>query len=133
MPAKDELHDAVGRALEKAGWKIVSFPRTIKFNRRTLHLDIVAERDGQSIVVEVKGDSLAEMDVLERAVGQFLIYRHVLERDFPRMKVFLAAPADAVADIFGASHSDGENLRQNLDLHLIVFDSQKEEIIQWIQ
>lgn len=132
MPAKDLLHDVVRRALEKAGWRIISESQTITFNDRTLYLDIIAEKDGKRIVVEVKGASFSSMTQLERALGQFVLYRHVLNRDFANIELFIAAPEGEVQKVFDASQKDGENLRASLDLNLIAFDIQKEEITQWI-
>ena len=120
------------RALEKAGWRIVSESQTITFNDRTLYLDIIAEKDGKRIAVEVKGASFSSMTQLERALGQFVIYRHVLNRDFADIELFIAAPAGEVRKVFDAAQKDGENLRDSLDLNLIAFDTQKEEITQWI-
>lgn len=133
MPAKDKLHDAVVRALLKDGWRIVSESQTIKFNGRTLYLDIVAEKDTRRIVVEVKGASFFDMSQLERALGQFVIYRHVLNRDFTDIELYIAAPIDEIEKVFGKAQNDGENLRQSLSLNLIAFDTQKEEITQWKQ
>jgi len=122
----------VRRALEKAGWRIVSESQTITFNDRTLYLDIIAEKDGKRIAVEVKGVSFSSITQLERALGQFVIYRHVLNRDFADIELFIAVPAGEVRKVFDAAQKDGENLRDSLDLNLIAFDTQKEEITQWI-
>lgn len=131
MPAKDSLHDVVRRALEKAGWRIVSESQTITFNDRTLYLDIIAEKNGKRIAVEVEGTSFSSMTQLERAVGQFVIYRHVLNRDFADIELFIAAPAGEIRRVFDLAQKDGENSRASLDLNLIAFDIQKEEITQW--
>jgi len=133
MPKKDKLHEAVLRALRKAGWSLVKDQLSIKFNDRTLYIDLVVEKGGQQIVVEVKGDSLIEMSDLERALGQFVVYRHLLSRDQPGVPLFLAVPEDAYEFSFGASRTDGLALQTALDLNFLVFDSQKEEIIRWIQ
>lgn len=133
MPAKDELHDAVVRALLKAGWHLVADPPTINFNRRTLYLDIVAEKDGQRIVVEVKGAAFDEMSELEKAIGQYLLYCFVLARRQPDLTLFLATPQKAFQKIFGAAQPDGPDFAAELDLNFLVFDPQKEEIIEWRQ
>lgn len=133
MPAKDKLHDAAVRALLKDGWRIVSDSQTIKFNGRTLYLDIVAEKEGRRIVVEVKGDAFDEMAELEKAMGQYLLYRFVLARQYPDLTPFLAAPQGAFGRIFGTSQIDGPDFAAQFNLNFLVFDSKKEEIIQWIQ
>jgi len=132
MPAKDKLHEAVVRALLKDGWTIAP-SQTIKFNGRTLYLDIVAEKKGRYIVVEVKGTAFDEMAELEKAIGQYLLYRFVLGRQRPVCTLFLAAPQKAFEEIFGANKTDGPDFAAQFDLNFLVFDPKKEEIIQWIQ
>lgn len=122
-------HDAVRRALEKEGWTIVFDPLTMRLDGRFLYVDLVAEKDGVQIAVEVKGDAL-ELSDLEKAVGQFVIYRHVIERKHGALQVWLALPLRAYNAIW--TGAEAQDLRQNLGLNLLVFDAQKEEIIQWI-
>lgn len=133
MPAKDKLHDAVVRALQKAGWTILSDETTIRFNGRALYLDIIAEKDGRRIAVEVKGAAFDEMAELEKAIGQFIIYRFVLERRYPDTTIFLATPQGAFEKVFGTTRLDGPDLARSLNLNFLVFDPKREEIVQWIQ
>lgn len=92
MSRKDLLHDAVRRALEKAGWRIVFDPLTIRLDGRFLYVDLVAEKDGRQIAVEVKGDSFKELPEVEKAIGQFVIYRHLIDRKHGAMEMWLAVP-----------------------------------------
>ncbi len=133
MPAKDLLHDVVVRALLKAGWIILSDQTTIRFNGRALFLDIIAEKDGQRIAIEIKGAAFDEMAELEKAIGQFIIYRFVLERRQPGTAIFLAVPEGAFEKVFGVSRPDGPDLATALGLNFLVFDPKKEEIVRWIQ
>lgn len=60
MPAKDIYHDVVRTALEKDGWTITADPPTQKIGRRSVLVDlgaeklIAAEQAGQKIAVEIK-------------------------------------------------------------------------------
>lgn len=56
MPAKDRYHDAVVRALIKAGWRVTDEQVTLAFGQRFLWVDIQAESRlrGVAILVEVK-------------------------------------------------------------------------------
>jgi len=133
MPAKDQLHDAVVRALLKDGWTILSNQPTVRFNGRILYIDVVAEKEGRRIAVEIKGTAFEEMAELEKAIGQYILYRFVLAQSRRDITVFLAAPQKAFEKIFGASHKDGPALADELSLNFLVFDPKQEEIVQWIQ
>lgn len=91
---------------------------------------IVAERLEQKIAVEVKsflGDS--EMQACRDAVGQFAIYRAVLRRTYPDYVLYLA-----IRDIVYSSFFEepiGQILIEDENLKFIVFDAEKEEILQW--
>src|SRR3970040_1477114 len=106
MPAKDIFHDAVKNALIKDGWTITHDPLRLTWGGKDMYVDLGAERllaaekEGQQIAVEVKsfvGDS--EMDDLEKAIGQYAVYRAVLAEREPERVLYLAIPIDAL-DIF---------------------------------
>src|ERR671914_1261155 len=106
MPAKDIYHDAVKNALVKDGWKITHDPLRLTWGGKDMYVDLGAERllaaekAGQQIAVEIKsfvGDS--EMDDLEKALGQYVLYRAVLAEKEPNRALYLAVPKD-VLDIF---------------------------------
>src|SRR5579871_3102116 len=86
MPADDIIHDSVKTALIKDGWTITADPYTLDYEGEKLYADlaaerpIAAEREGVKIVVEIKsflGSSLIKD--LEAAVGQYEIYRDILQ------------------------------------------------------
>lgn len=131
MSRRDLFHDAVRRALEKAGWRIVSDPLTLRLDGRFLFVDLVAEKDGRQIAVEVKGDSLSELAEVEKAIGQFVVYRHLIDRKHGAMQMWLAVPEGAYEALWNGV--EAQIVRQTLGLNFLVFDSQKEEIIRWIQ
>ena len=86
MPAKDIYHDAVKQALVNDGWLILAEDYVLEYGGDKLYADIAAEktlaaeRQGQKIIVEVKsflGRSF--INDLEGAVGQYIIYRNILQ------------------------------------------------------
>lgn len=78
MPALDRDHAIVRTALIKDGWTITDDPLTLRLGRRSVHMDIGAQRNvigairgTEKIAVEIKtfaGPS--EMSDLYEAVGQ---------------------------------------------------------------
>jgi hypothetical protein len=137
MAAKDLFHDAAKSALEKDGWTITDDPLYVRVTRRIgLFIDLgaekllVAERRGQKIAVEIK--SFLGMSVVNEfhlAIGQFLNYRIALKRTESDRKLYLAIPQDTYADLF-----IDEFIQQVIEenqIKLIVFDPKREVILQW--
>lgn len=137
MPAKDIYHDVVRKGLEKDGWIITADPLTLKIGRRSVLVDLgaekllAAERSGQKIAVEIKSFvSPSPMRDLENALGQFILYSQVLKEQEPDRTLYLAISRLVFGDIF--SEEVGQLILKTTDLRLIVFHTQKEEIVQWI-
>lgn len=137
MPARDLLHDAVRNALVRDGWTITDDPLRLKVPGRNLYVDLgaervlAAERGALAIAVEVKS-FLGPSDVsdLEDALGQFVLYELVLRRVEPRRQLFLAIPETAWKSVF--AEALGEIVLGERAVRLLVIDSQKEVIVQWI-
>jgi len=55
----------------------VSDQPTLRFNGRAIYIDVIAEKDGRRIAVEIKGTAFEEMAELEKAIGRYLLYRFV--------------------------------------------------------
>src|SRR3972149_7021652 len=132
MPAKDIFHDAMKSALIKDGWTITHDPLRISWGGKDMYVDLGAERllaaekEGQQIAVEIKsfvGDS--EMDDLEKAIGQYVVYRTVLMEREPSRVLYLAIPQD-VLDIF--EQPLGKLLLKNNLAQVFGFDPQMEAI-----
>jgi len=137
MPAKDIYHDTVKAALIKDGWTITHDPLTIRLTRKKLYIDlgaerlIAAQRDTERIAVEVKSFTRAsDMKDLEDAVGQFVLYTHVLARYDPERKLYLAVTDEVYESVF--EEEAGEILLQDGVIRLITFNAEQEAIIQWI-
>lgn len=137
MPAKDIYHNEVKNALIKDGWTITDDPYFIKYEDTELYADlaaekpIAAERQGQKIVVEIKsfvGKSL--MYDFHNALGQYIVYRKLIQLTEPEYKLYLAVD-DVVYDNFFQRKSVQAVINEN-HLLLIVVNTEKEEIRQWI-
>ncbi len=133
MPAKDLYHDAVKKALKNDGWTIVVDPFIIHYEDAELYADlaaekpIAAERQGQNIVVEIKsfvGKSPMTDFHNANALGQYIVYRNLIQLTEPQYQLFLASD-------FFQRPSIQIIVRQN-SLNLLVADIPQERLEQWI-
>ncbi|HEY9297122.1 MAG TPA: element excision factor XisH family protein [Phormidium sp.] len=137
MPAKDIYHDTVKRALQKDGWIITHDPFPLQIGRKRLSADLGAERlinaekGTQKIVVEVKS-FVGRSDVkdLEQALGQYILYRQVLNEMGIDRSLYLAISQPIFNSVFTIEL--GQVLLKNQIIKLIVFDDKSEAIVQWI-
>ena len=136
MPARDMYHDAVRNALVKDGWTITHDPLRLSWGGRDLYVDLGAERllaaekDEQRIAVEVKSFvGASEMQDLERAIGQFVLYRAVLAEREPDRILYLAVPHFVLRDVF--EQPIGELLFEKHLVQVVGFDPDEEVIVQW--
>ena len=92
---------------------------------------LAAEKQEYKIAVEVKTFSgRSEMDDLEKALGQYILYRDVLNELQPKRLLYLALPVWAYESLF--TEPLGQLLLRNKRLRLIVFEPTQESILQWI-
>ncbi|MEG3929114.1 MULTISPECIES: XisH family protein [unclassified Microcoleus] len=137
MPKLDIIHYAVKNALIKDGWIITDDPYVIQYRTTTLYADlgaqqpIAAERQGQKLVVEVKSFiGASKIQDLKEALGQYDIYRYLLEETAPDRKLYVAISTIAYKTFFT---QDAIQLIVNRhQLPLIVVNTEVEEIVQWI-
>lgn len=137
MPQKDLYHESVRRALVKDGWNITDDPFVIQYKELRLYADLAAERPlaaekaGRRIVVEIKvfGTS-SPVTELERAIGQYALYRSALKRMKPERELFLAISEDVYEDFFGQLAI--REVLEDYAIRLLVFDPSGEEILVWI-
>lgn len=136
MGAKDIYHDDVRIALIKDAWTITHDPFRLRWGKKDYYVDlgaerlIAAEKPGRRIAVEIKsfvGPSL--VDDVEKALGQYLIYRSIMRRRQPDRRVFLAIPK-SIAKVF--DEPLGQLLLEDYDLGVLVFHPKKREIIRWL-
>lgn len=137
MPAKDIYHETVKNAMIKEGWTITDDPLRLKWGLRELFVDlginklISAQKANQKIAVEIKSfTNPSPIFDLEQALGQYLIYRAILEETKPEYLLYLAIRQTTYGAIF--SEPIGDLIIKKYQLNLIVFKPQKEEVCQWI-
>jgi hypothetical protein len=137
MPVRDIYHNAVKSALIKDGWIITADPYRINYKEIDLYADLAAEqpmaaeRQGQKIIVEIKsfvGRSL--MTDFHQAVGQYMVYRMLLEKTAPEYRLYLAI--DDITHISFFKRAGMEFLVQASQIDLLVVDVDRQEIVEWI-
>lgn len=137
MPAKDTYHEVVKAALVKEGWRITHDPYIIKYKGTKLYADLAAERTlaaergGQKIIVEIKTFAgLSLMSDLEKALGQYFIYRQLIDVTAPEYKLYLALSEDIYINFF--QRPAVELVIRKGRFPLIVVDIEQEVITRWI-
>ncbi|MGI0481195.1 element excision factor XisH family protein [Geminocystis sp. CENA526] len=137
MPVRDIYHNQVKNALIKDGWTITNDPLRLKWGSKDMYVDLgaekllIAEKNQQKIAVEIKTfTSVSEINALENALGQYLLYRSVIRKTESERKLYLAIPSIVYIDIF--QESLGQLIKEDYQLNLLIFDINSEEIVQWI-
>lgn len=136
MSAKDKFHNLVKVALEKDGWTITNDPLSISFGGVDVYIDlaaeklILAEKEQQKIAVEIKSflgsSSISDFHL---AVGQFINYRTILNNKDSQRSLYLAIPEEAYDNFFRLEFT--QTVINNNNINLIVYNVEKELIIQW--
>lgn len=137
MSARDIYHNAVKRALQKDGWTITHDPFPLKIGKKRLSVDLGAERlisaetATRKIVVEVKS-FVGQSDVkdLEQALGQYVLYSQILNEIGDERVLYLAISRVTFNSVFTIEL--GQVLLKNQVIRLIVFDDEREAIVEWI-
>ncbi|WAL61254.1 XisH family protein [Thermocoleostomius sinensis] len=137
MPKLDIIHNAVKNALIKDGWLVTDDPYVIQYRRTVLYADlgaerpIAVERNGQKLVVEVKSFvGASKIQDLKEALGQYDIYRYLLEEIAPDRKLYVAVNKVAYNTFF--TQDVTQLILNKHRLPIIVVDIEMEEILQWI-
>jgi XisH protein len=138
MPAKDIYHDTVKNALIKDGWTITHDPLKLQLGKRKFYVDLGAEKligavkDTEEIAVEIKSFvSNSEMNDLENALGQYILYENVMSVVEPNRILFLAVADNVFENVF--EDAIGQLLLENEGLKVCVFNPETEEIVKWIK
>jgi hypothetical protein len=109
----------------------------LSWGKRNLYVDLAAERvltaerGDQRIAVEIQS-FLGPSDVtdLQGALGQFVLYRAIMDRTDPDRVLYLAVSRTVYQDVM--SDQLGQLARETLRVPLIVFDPISQEIVQWL-
>jgi XisH protein len=107
VPAKDIYHNTVKIALQKNGWIITHDPFPLQIGKKRFSADLGAERlisaekETQKIVVEVRS-FVGQSDVkdLEQALGQYILYRQILDEMGSERDLYLAVPQPTFNSVF---------------------------------
>jgi XisH protein len=138
MPAKDVYHDAVKSALIKEGWIILAENYVLEYGEDKLYADLAAEKaiaaqkQERRIIVEVKsflGRSF--FNDLEGAVGQYVIYRDILEETRSDFEIYLAITGGTHRSYFQKKLA--QMVIKRNQVNLLVVNPEREEIEEWIE
>ncbi len=136
MPRKDLYHDLVVAALQSAGWTITDDPLHLALGGQDLYVDLGAERllgaqKGRlRIAVEVKSFvGKSAVNDLEKAIGQYNIYRDVLAETQSDRLLYLALPRRTYKQVF--RNEFGRLIAQRQRLLFAVFQEKKGGL-QWL-
>jgi XisH protein len=135
--AKDRYHQLVKNALIAEGWTVTDDPLYIPTLKRTLQVDIGAERligaekGTQKIAVEIKSFiGLSEIHEFYKALGQFNYYQLAIEDIQPERILYLAVPVDVYDTLFDEPLT--HKVIERYHLKIIVYHVQNERIAKWI-
>jgi hypothetical protein len=136
MPALDTIHEVVRQALLKEDWTITDDPLTLDFYELVVYADLGAEktlgarRGGERRAIEIKSfSSNLPFGEFKLALGQYLIYRAMLERLEPDRSIHLAVP-EAVFNGF-VQRQAVQFIVQRYEVRILVVDIEKAEVVQW--
>ncbi|OYD94883.1 fatty-acid oxidation protein subunit alpha [Nostoc sp. 'Peltigera membranacea cyanobiont' 210A] len=137
MSARNRFHELVRTALEKDGWIITHDPYHIDLGFVDFYIDLGAElllaatKDEEKIAVEIKTFlTPSTISEFHTAIGQFINYRIALEDDDPERQLYLAVPLDVYKRFFRYPFIQTVIVRNKIPL--LVYDTQKQEIAEWI-
>lgn len=141
MPQRDATHHII-----KEGWEITNHPYVISYGEQFLFIDLAAKLDvlkgiagsfigarrgGNQIAVEIKefrgNSAIAD---LEQAIGQYVLYRLLLEQVDPDRELYLAVADTTFDGIF--SEPIGELVMRELPMKLLIVDVEMVEVKRWI-
>ncbi|NMF62153.1 fatty-acid synthase [Brasilonema octagenarum UFV-E1] len=137
MPSRDIYHNTVKNALLKDGWTITHDPLKLEMGKKDLYVDlgaeqlIAAEKEKSKIAVVIKSFvGRSDIDDLEKALGQYILYNDILSEKEPERVLYLAIRNGVYIDLF--EEPIGKLLLSKGRVKLIVFDPSMEVILKWI-
>ncbi len=137
MPRLDIYHETVKHALVKDGWTITHDPYTLTIGKKRLFADLgaemllSAEKGKRQIVVEIKSfTGVSDVNDLEQAIGQYVLYKQIMLQTEPDRELFLAVTKKVANTIF--SVEIGQILLDAKIVKVVVFDPENEVIAEWL-
>jgi hypothetical protein len=138
MPAYNQCHDQVVRAFQKDGWQIVGQHVTLVAGKRKVHVDLRIQRGSNGtheeiLLVEVKcfPERASWSDEIYGAIGQYLIYRAMLESlGQEAIPLYLSIPLSVYTEVFDEVV---QLAIQKHNVQIVVVDLLAERIDRWIR
>lgn len=136
MPRRDLYHDTVKNILVRDGWKITHDPLILGDLELRVYPDLGAEKSvsqqGERVLaIEIKVfGTIGQLSELQKAIGQYILYRSILRRSKSARSPYLAIPSGTYQSLFQKKII--QNLMQDEGIRLIVFNPVTETIEQWI-
>jgi hypothetical protein len=135
MPRRDLYHNTVRNALIKDGWTITRDPFMLGDPKLRVYADLcvtkTTDTDAQiTLTIEVKVFGTASHATeLEKAVGQYVLYRSILKHANSPIQTYLAIPTQIHRTFF--QHRIVQNLIKDEQIRLLIFNPDTETIEQW--
>ena len=126
MSARDIYHNNCKNALIKDGWKITHDPLRLVWGKKDLYVDLGAQR----LIAAQKAEEKIEVDDLEKALGQYILYHDILARREPDRTLYLAVRDVIFIEVF--NEPIGQLLLDNSRIKLLVFQPSTEVVTRWI-
>lgn len=127
----------VKQALVNDGWTITHDPLRVTFGTSAGYVDLGAERligatkDSESIAVEIKTflrPSLIED--LQKAVGQYVLYKAALDKEDPQRTLYLAVPSSVIEQLIDTRMMP--YVRDDVGVKLVSYSTIDARLIEWI-
>lgn len=135
--ARDLFHNIVRSALEKDGWLITDDPLSLRVGGVDIQIDLglekllAAQKGTRKIAVEIKNFVTAsKISEFHTALGQFINYRIALRLEEPERILYLAVPSAVYNDFFNLPFT--QTVVSENNLKIIIYDVDKEEIVEWL-
>ncbi|MEA5573873.1 XisH family protein [Calothrix sp. UHCC 0171] len=135
--ARDLFHNIVRSALEKDGWLITDDPLSLRVGGVDIQIDLglekllAAQKDTRKIAVEIKNFVTAsKISEFHTALGQFINYRIALRLEELERVLYLAVPSAVYNDFFNLPFT--KTVVSENNLKIIIYDVDKEEIVEWL-
>ena len=93
---------------------------------------LAAEKQNVKIAVEIKSFiGASEVEDLRNAIGQYVLYKVALKRFEPSRILYLAIRKLTFIEIF--EEAIGQALLEDENIKLLIFNPEKEVVVQWIE